>query len=141
MALIWRDQMSVGNDVIDKDHRYMICFLNTVTLALQKPEEREILLGALTQLYNYAYEHFMREEMIQKKISYPELLLHRHEHKELLEQLLELKNKIKYDYSDHYINEKYDELVSFLKHWLVDHVLKTDLKLKHYLQKFPKNFS
>ncbi len=141
MALIWRDKMSVGNDVIDKDHRYMVCFLNTVTLALQKPEEREVLLSALTQLYNYAYEHFMREEIIQKKISYPELIRHRHEHKELLEELLKLKNKIEFDYSDSEINDKYEDLVLFLKHWLMDHVLKTDLKLKSYLAKFPNDFS
>ncbi len=141
MALIWRDAMSVGNNIIDADHRYLICYVNTVELALQKPDEKEVLMSALSQLYDYAYEHFMREERIQQKISYPEFNKHRQEHKELLEQLLELRNKINSHYSEADIDKHYSEIVSFLRHWIIDHVLNTDRLLIPYLSKFTKNFA
>ncbi len=141
MTLIWRESMSVNNDQIDNDHRYMVCFLNTVELALQEPEKMDVILQALTQLYNYAYEHFMREELIQKKISYPDYDMHRKEHKELLEDFLKLKIKIENQYTKEEIKEKYDEIVKFLRHWLIDHVLKTDMKLKPFLLQYKKNLS
>ncbi len=141
MALIWRDAMSVGNNIIDADHRYLICYVNTVELALQNPEEKEILLSAMSQLYDYAYEHFMREERIQQRISYPDFNKHRQEHKELLEQLVALRNKINRDYSNEDISAQYSEIVSFLRHWLIDHVLNTDRLLIPYLSKFTKNFA
>ena len=139
MALIWRDSMSVNNDSIDHDHRYLVCYLNTVELALQNPKEKEVLITSLTQLYNYAYEHFMKEEIIQQKISYPDITSHRMEHKKLLEELMELKNKMKQEYNTEEIEKRYDEIVSFLRHWLVDHVLNTDMLLKPYLCKHPKH--
>ena len=141
MALIWRETMSVGNDTIDHDHRYLVCYLNTVELALQNPEEREVVLLSLTQLYNYAYEHFMKEEIIQQKISYPDINSHRIEHKKLLEELMELKNNIKQKYANEDIKKQYNEIVTFLRHWLIDHVLNTDMLLKPYLSKHPKYLS
>ncbi len=141
MALIWRDGMSVGNDTIDHDHRYLVCYLNTVELALQKPEEKELILTSLSQLYNYAYDHFMREEAIQRKIEFPDRSEHGNEHKRLLEELSELKNNIKTNYKKEDIDKRYDEIVSFLRHWLIDHVLNTDMQLKKYLKNHPKNLS
>lgn len=133
--------MSVHNEQIDRDHRYMVCYLNTVELALQNPDEMGVLLTAISQLYNYAYEHFMREELIMKKISYPAFNDHRKEHKDLLEQLLKLKVDLESHYTKEEILEKYDEIVKFLRHWLVDHVLLTDMKLKPFLSQYPKDLS
>jgi hemerythrin len=133
--------MSVGNDAIDHDHRYLVCYLNTVELALQNPEEKEVLLSSLQQLYNYAYEHFMKEEIIQQKISYPEIQKHRIEHKKLLEDLSKMKNNLETKYDKQDINNRYEEIVAFLRHWLIDHVLNTDMLLKPYLSKHPKHLS
>ena len=30
MSLVWRDQLSVGNNVIDSDHKYLIEIINRV---------------------------------------------------------------------------------------------------------------
>ncbi len=139
MALIWRENMSVANNSIDHDHKYMVCYVNTVMLALQKPEEKEILLTSLSQLYSYAEEHFSREEHIQQMIKYPDYVKHKIEHKKLLHDLNDLQKKIKDEYNNEEIDEKYHEIVSFLKHWLVDHVLNTDMLLKPYLVKYKRN--
>ena len=42
MPIVWRKAMSVGNDLIDHDHHFMVNFLNTIELLLQKPDQKEI---------------------------------------------------------------------------------------------------
>ena len=90
MAIIWRKEMSVGNDSIDHDHHFMINFLNTVELALQSPNEKDILLEVLEQLHDYSICHFRREESIQRKIEYSKSLSHKKSHATLLKQLEKL---------------------------------------------------
>ncbi len=95
MAIIWRKGMSVGNDIIDHDHHFMINFINTVELVLQNPEEKEMLLEVLDQLHDYSINHFRREESIQRKIEYPQSLSHKNAHSTLLKELEKLKKEIK----------------------------------------------
>ncbi len=141
MALIWRKSMDLGNNAIDHDHRYLVCYINTVELALQTPDDKEVLVESLAQLYSYAYDHFMREEIIQTKIKYPEIQEHKQEHKRLLEQFMELRNKVKSEYSAQELEKQSNDLVDFLRHWLIDHVLNEDIKLKPYLKNYPSDLT
>ena len=34
MSIAWRDDMSVGNEIIDNDHKYLISVLNTIEAAI-----------------------------------------------------------------------------------------------------------
>ncbi len=34
-----------------------------------------------------------------------------------------------------------DELIELLRHWIMDHVLQTDMKMKSFLEKYPANYS
>ncbi len=139
MAILWRDEMSVGNDLIDGDHRYLICMINTVELAMVSKEPNNILMVVLDQLYYYTQMHFNREEELQEKINYSHYFNHKKSHKDLVVQLNEIKNKIselRVD-SDHY-NDKVSNLVIFLRNWLLDHVIKEDLLMKPYILKYRK---
>ena len=44
MPVVWRDEMSVGNDHIDRDHRYLLCLFNSIELALSHENKDELLL-------------------------------------------------------------------------------------------------
>jgi len=141
MAIIWRRGMSVANDVIDHDHHFMINFINTIELVLQKPEEKEMLMEVLDQLHEYSINHFRREETIQRKIEYPQSLNHRNSHSTLLADLEKLIGEIKESKSTEEISERSPEIINFLRNWLINHVLNEDIKLKPYLEKLPKAFS
>ena len=141
MAIIWRSGMSVNNDIIDYDHQFLINLINTIELVLQTPEEKELLLEAFEQFRSYAEGHFKREESIQRNIEYPNSIQHRGSHASLMTQLNELKQQIIDTKSTDEIVKKAPEIVEFLKHWLIDHVLKEDLLLKPYLEKHPRGFS
>jgi hemerythrin len=138
MALLWQKTMSVGNDAIDHDHRYLISFINTIELVLQSPEDKKSIMDALDQLYEYGEEHFQREETIQRKIKYPKSLNHKHIHSKLLDQLKVVKEKIKGLDSAGEISKYAPELTTYLRGWLINRVFNEDMLLKPYLLKHPK---
>lgn len=171
MPLVWRPQMSVGNTLIDSDHRYLICLINTVELSLRVPGNGDLVGVAIEQLMQYTRDHFAREEVIQLKIQYPHYLAHKAEHQNILAQLTALRARIleaagvaepaavaegEADSGDSpggavraeldeptaaASDEDVNELVSLLRHWVIDHVLKSDLQLKPFLTQYPQTYT
>lgn len=150
MPVVWRPQMSVGNQLIDTDHRYLICLINTVELSLRVPENRELVSTAIEQLEQYTADHFAREEVIQMKIQYPNFMAHKKEHQEIMAQLANIRTRIQAmaekapagDGSIAAANpEDVSELIALLRHWIIDHVLKVDVELKPYLARYPATLS
>ena len=70
MTLVWRKQLEIGDEAIDSDHRYLICLINTVELAMRTPEHRDVLTTTLEQLVEYTHAHFEHEESIMLAIRY-----------------------------------------------------------------------
>ncbi len=141
MAIIWRKGMSVGNDIIDHDHHFMINFINTIELVLQKPEEKEMLLAVIEQLREYASNHFRREESIQRRIQYPQSIHHKNEHTQLMKDIDSLIIEIESTKSAEEIANRSEGIIGVLRDWLINHVLKEDMKLKPYLEILPRAFS
>jgi len=69
MSLYWRDQLSVGNDLIDSDHKYLIEIINRAEASLNAKSRRE-LAQALDSLDQYSRVHFAREEKIADAAGY-----------------------------------------------------------------------
>jgi len=171
MALKWRKQMSVGNTLIDDEHRYLFCLINTIELATRTDDAHDILATTLDQLVEYTKTHFDIEEQIQLKIKYPGLEQHKKEHKKIMTDLHEVKKKLdsilstkkstnstaavpQKDISDSEIEQllednpdaQFDEsdltpLVKLMRRWIIEHVLVSDMKMKPYLAKHHSLFS
>jgi len=141
MAIIWRKHMSVHNDLIDHDHHFMVNFINTIELVLQNPNEKEMLLEVFDQLYEYAVNHFRREESLQRKIEYPQSIQHKNSHSSLLKQLKSLYKEIDETNSPEGISEKALEITAFLRSWLLNHVFNEDMLLRPYLEKHARALS
>jgi len=139
MPILWRPQMSLGNAVLDGDHRYLIALINTVELALRDPAARESLVTVLDQLAAYTVEHFGREERIMGGLGYAGLERHRGAHRELAQRLVEIRAAIE-GAADGAPPSERDRLAELLRGWLLDHVLKEDLLLKPLLERKPDNF-
>ena len=133
MAFLWRKTMSVGNDVIDYGHRHLIGYVNTIELVLQSPNEKELIEEALEQLYEATVRHFRREEVIQRKVGFPQTLHHRREHKKLLTQLTNVKTKISACGNSGELTEYAPELTIFLRNWIVEHVFHEDMAVRPFL--------
>jgi hemerythrin len=131
--------MSVGNLIIDLDHRYLLSLVNQVEYALRHPEESENLEMALGQLSEYAREHFAREEKLQLRIQFRGYMPHKLAHQGLLERLDRIVNEILSEKDPERLKSRQGEIVPLLRDWLLDHVLKEDMKMKADLENLPPN--
>ena len=136
MPIFWREEMGVGNELIDSDHRYLICLINTVELSLVSKDDNQTILMAIGQLAAYTQTHFSREEVLQERIGFPQRQAHRVRHRELIDKLNAFQTKIPdlpFE-SDHY-HHTVTQLVGFLRKWLLDHVIKEDLLMRPHIMK------
>lgn len=138
MSLVWRAQLSVGNNIIDDDHKYLIEIINKVEYALKKKNRGELatVLDSLTQ---YSRVHFDREEKIAAAVKYTQVPHLNQSHQELLKQLEKMKGEIAAMGQD-WPAETTEHFTGFLRDWLINHVIKEDLLMKPALQKYSPTF-
>jgi len=147
MPIVWRDSMSVGNTLIDNDHRYLFCLVNTVELALRLQEHADVIQAAVEQLALYTRDHFAREERLQIKVMYPGYVDHKAEHQAILERVQGLQAQIAAragtPAGDASAPPALDpaEIAALLRHWVLGHVLKSDLDLRSYLSRYPASYA
>ncbi|MEH6625261.1 MAG: hemerythrin family protein [Motiliproteus sp.] len=153
MPIFWQDKMSVANEQIDDEHKYLFCLINTVELSLKLEGEEETLGQVIDQLIDYTQLHFDHEEKIQIKMKYPRHHEHRIEHLQILENLQVLKEQLTQktessgENSDEVKSLKKKlskatekEIVQLMREWVLDHVLKKDQDMTKYLSRLPSNF-
>jgi hemerythrin len=133
MSLVWREQLSVGNNVIDSDHRYLIDIINQVGKSLSNRNHRELVAG-LASLSHYSQEHFAREEKIAHAAGYQQVPHLGETHQALLKQLDQVKQEAG-GMVQEWSSETAERLTRLLRNWLIDHVIKEDLLMKPVLQK------
>ncbi|OOZ37684.1 bacteriohemerythrin [Solemya velesiana gill symbiont] len=139
MTVHWREQLSLGNEIIDMEHRYLICLVNMVTHSLAHPQDSlDDLKYATEQLVDYTKKHFEHEERIQLKIQYAGYADHKAAHQKLMSKIGELHNEIMAMEEASQIEGKGDEIAELLRSWLLDHVIKEDMKLKPLLSGYSK---
>lgn len=139
MPVQWRKQMSVGNLILDLDHRYLLSLINQVEYALRHPEETDNLHMAVNQLSEYAREHFQREEKLQLRMQFRHYMNHKMAHQGLLARLEEVVKQVLEEPDPEKLREQSGEIVQLLRDWLLQHVLKEDMKMKPDLEKLPPN--
>ncbi|OGS92141.1 MAG: hypothetical protein A2Z95_00535 [Gallionellales bacterium GWA2_60_18] len=139
MSLEWREQLSVGNGAIDGDHKKLIALINAVEVALST-RDWDGFSGALDQLGTYAQEHFAREEKIARAAGCKNWQRLCQEHELLGKQLQRARHELEAMRGE-WVKVTLDHFTVFLRGWLIDHVIKEDLKMKPALQKFPYDFN
>jgi hemerythrin len=135
MPLLWRDPFSVGNDLIDTDHRYLIEIINKAETCM-KSRKRSDLIAVIDELNRYGRIHFECEELIARAVGYPQAEQLQHSHEHLSESLEKFKSGI----GDHWDASTMEQISTFLRDWLINHVIKEDLLMKPWLVKHSPRF-
>lgn len=130
MGLHWKDQLSVGNDVIDADHKNLIEIINEVKRHL-KEERQAKVIESIDSLYHYLQRHSSSEEAIANALHYPHLSRLHECHEELLMTLESVIRELSSDPSPVSI-EKFD---GFVRNWLVNDVIQENIAMKPFLKK------
>lgn len=134
MSLLrWSDQYLVGNDLIDRQHRYLFDLINAFHDAFVEQRERREVLRLLNQLIEYAESHFQDEERLMRESRYPDLERHHAAHARLYERIFALNAKLE----DRSLNPTYDT-IAFLRTWLSDHIVGDDVAIGAYLSSGPQ---
>jgi hemerythrin len=121
--ITWKDSMSVNVKEIDDQHKKLISLINELHEWIRAGEKKDILGDMLEELINYTKYHFSAEERRMKQFSYIGYVEHKHEHDDFTDKVMSLKEK--YDKGQGALSE---EVSSFLKDWLTNHILGTDKK-------------
>ncbi len=135
MGLQWRDQLSVGNDLIDSDHRYLIDIINKAEVSMKANNRVELDL-VLAELTHYGQSHFDREELVAKAVGYPKVDQLHESHTLLVDSLTKLKSEL----GDNWTDDKQLQVTTFLRDWLIQHVIKEDIPMKPWMTKFSPRF-
>ena len=130
MTLLWRRQLEIGDERIDTDHKYLICLINTIELALRTKQHRDILVATLDQLDEYTRTHFEREESIMLAMRYARYDQHKVQHQLLIRELAAIRAGIEAKGEGDFSEADCDAVATLFRHWLLDHVVKEDMLLK-----------
>ncbi len=134
MSIAWRDAMSVGDPVIDEDHRHLVDLINNFETAVSGVINHKRIARVLLGLVEYTGEHFAREEDLQLKVRYPFHDSHRRSHRDVLKKLSDIVAVYTKTPDGPERDRMVTDLGTFLKEWLVDHIIQSDLRMKPYIQ-------
>ena len=124
MALLnWSDSYSVGVKDIDLQHKKLIDLINSLHDGMKQGKGKEILGTVLNELANYTVYHFGFEEKLFEKYGYPETIVHKRQHADLVGQVKKLVES--YNNGGSVLSM---DLMNFLKDWLTQHIAGSDKK-------------
>lgn len=133
MGISWRDDLAIGDEKIDSQHRELIERFDNLLSACRNGEGKQELARLLDFLDQYVILHFGEEESRQRLVGYPAYPGHRVQHKDFIEKISQLKSRIASDGEiqlDHLL-----ETNSMLLDWLVNHISTSDKALGEFILK------
>lgn len=131
MFFNWKDEYSIGIEVIDKQHRRLLEIGSRIMdLADAKDgfDHYDEIVEVLQELKEYTVYHFDYEEELMQKFGYEHYNTHKFEHYFVIKKIQ------KFERED--LEEKQREtilkLVEFISDWIANHILQEDMKYKSF---------
>jgi len=133
--MIWKNEYDLGVEIIDTQHKELFfrvdSFLKSVNDRKPLEEKMEEIQETFRFMEEFVYIHFRDEELLQKKIEYPNYENHREVHEAFKADILNFKKEFE--------NDKYNEALirkfgSNLLSWLIDHFVGEDQKISKYIR-------
>jgi hemerythrin len=131
MGLTWTRQLSVGNIIIDADHKYLIEIVNSARSAIRKTNSL-MLAHELERLDNWLCAHLVNEESIAEVVNF-EFSKHKLEKQYALSQLKRLRAELASRSA--LSKNEIESYTVFLGEWMIDgHISTLDMQMKSALQ-------
>jgi len=130
MALQWKDQLSVGNEVIDSDHKALIEIINETKRNIEDRKKKAVF-NSLDSLQQYLKRHSAAEEAIACALSYSDMTRLHERHQELIASL----DKVVHELKDKLTPASLEKFDAFVQSWLITDVIQGNIPLKPLLAK------
>jgi len=138
MRLKWNRQLSVGNAVIDSEHKNLIYIANNVRRAI-KARSSTILSQELEHLEDWLYVHFENEGKIAQAVNY-DFSQHKLAQQCWLKELWLLRNEL-IGKNGLWSDDAIEYFSVFMSDWMIDgHIISLDMPMKPTLQAYGYNF-
>lgn len=125
----WRSEYSLGIDEIDGQHKMLINCIAALEKSIEDSDEKQrwaAIHYAIVQLSDYTRIHFTVEESLMRVLAYPELDAHIAQHGVFVAYLKDMERK------SITLDVREEEIVSFLRKWLLNHILVDDKNYAAY---------
>lgn len=136
MGLVWTEQLSVGNAILDSGNKALFGLLKNIDYAI-KANDYFVLTQVLQQFSTCMSRHFLNEELFACALNVP-FTLHKEAHENVHAEI---------DLTRRELEEGRITTVSltreyarFLQNWLTKHILEQDMLMKPMLQAHPYDF-
>lgn len=129
MALGWTDDLAVGVEMIDEQHKTWFDKAEQLFEAGKQGKAREYIAQMLDFLDEYTKMHFSEEEKYMLEISYPEYNRQKELHTAFIGELAKLKNEYEKSGGNIVVIISANQMV--IK-WLTNHISVEDKKIGAY---------
>ncbi len=121
----WSDELSVDNQIIDKQHKELFRLINDFYNAIAEKRNKDAVKRAIDEMENYITTHFTSEEIMMKNAGYEDLEQHLNEHRGYIDKVRDLRER--YEQGRLILSL---EVTNFIKDWITNHIKVTDQKYK-----------
>lgn len=124
----WNEKYCVKIEKLDGHHRKLLAMLEEFYRGVSGKSSQGTLLELIRKLEDYSIYHFTTEETLMQKYDFPGLKKHRQEHEAFIKKIG--------DYRARFESGKMIigmDITQFVKNWLINHILKTDMAYSKYL--------
>jgi hemerythrin-like metal-binding protein len=122
--LLWSSALELGHAQIDREHMRLVDILNRLCDATQDGRGRDACVRLVDELIACTREHFAAEEGLMARHGYAPAALHKGQHANLLQDLLDLRSRFEAGTAG-----PSEALLQSLKDWLTGHILQSDRAL------------
>lgn len=132
MAISWREELAVGDERIDSQHKELLGRFDLLLGACRSGEGKQELVRLIEFLDQYVVQHFGDEERLQQSAGYPDFEAHRAQHIAFIKRIADLKRSI-----DEEGEIQIDHVLAtnkLLLDWLVKHISSSDKALGKFLR-------
>jgi hemerythrin len=119
----WKPEYSVNYELLDKHHQHLFAILNSVYENVMNSPELDCVLPKINELSEYTKYHFLTEEQYMREKGFSGLDDHIAKHREFTNNIETL--RMKFHHND---LEVAKNLIVLLGEWLLQHVLREDMK-------------
>ena len=127
----WSDDLSVGVELIDEQHKQLIEHLNNLSNAVKNYQGPTEIPDTLSFLIDYTDFHFSEEEQSMKAHNYPAYDTHKAKHEEFKTILAYMESEFRDDGPTAQLAESIDTL---LVNWLLKHIKSVDVAFGAFLK-------
>ncbi|MFZ2406898.1 MAG: bacteriohemerythrin [Methylobacter sp.] len=124
--LNWNDQLVLGIESVDKQHKHLIDLTNQLNEAVAIGADRDTIINIVNGLIDYTVYHFQHEERLMSDAKFNPTIyaIHEAEHKEFVAKMTAVQREVQID-----ISALSDNLIDYLVNWLYHHILNTDKQM------------